>query len=177
MQQLRDWRDAVRSDRGPPSSTTRQVLIEVSLWMNNDTLIAYPSEETIAKKCRLSVRSVRTHLKLAADQGWISRKLFRPAGKQWPGYCYTGGFPHGHSRPEGRSGIPAPIPESDAPRPESDSSLYRNDVPTNSVLNSNENSTSQKEHEGPHKEVWDRMVREWPKKLTASASWKTRRVS
>jgi hypothetical protein len=152
------WRDAVRSDLGPSKSTTRQVLIELSLWMNNDKLLAWPSEETIAERCALSSRCVRTHLKLAEEQGWISRKLFRPAGKQQSQYCYTGTFAHGHPRPEGRSGIHAQIPESDAPRPESDDQDHRNQVPPNSQENSQENSASSEGHQGRGREDFHKLA-------------------
>ena len=60
------WRDLVASADGPPSATTRHVLLTLSLSMNL-TGYCYPSTRGLAERTKLSERVVCLHLGLAAE--------------------------------------------------------------------------------------------------------------
>ena len=78
------WRDLVASADGPPSATTRHVLITLSLHMDGDGGQCFPSTRLLAERTGVSERVVCAHLALAADGGWI-RKGRRPgaSGQGW----------------------------------------------------------------------------------------------
>jgi hypothetical protein len=78
-----EWRDAIRSARGPSNPTTRLVLLNLSLWINPGEMSCYPSQETQARQTGLSLRAVKHHLQLADHGGWIYRSKKRTRGKQW----------------------------------------------------------------------------------------------
>jgi hypothetical protein len=140
-QPLFRWRWAVASKQGPRSSVTRHVLLTVSLHMDLYGQGAFPSIALVATESGLSSRAVGMHLKKATNDGWISRKLWRAAGKDWAQYVYVATLPPGIDGQEPRS-LPNPQgQESDAIGAEPDSTLVRNDVPTNSTRNSTYNST------------------------------------
>ena len=134
------WRWAVCSADGPPS-TTRLVLCVLSNHMNPDGGGAFPSIATLAKETGLSERAVGTHLKIATRAGWIQRKLWRSAGKDWASYCYCAALPaelHGANlqpRAVGRQSEPH------AAGTEAERNMVRNDVPTNTAVNSINNTT------------------------------------
>ena len=65
------WQEAFASEHGPPDPSTRHVLhvIAMHLWKGDKK--TYPGQERIAKFTGLSVRSVRSHLKIAERLGWL----------------------------------------------------------------------------------------------------------
>jgi hypothetical protein len=65
------WRDAIRSSELP--STTRLVLYVISFHLNLDGSSAFPTQETVARECGLSLRAVKKHLELAQQSGWLTR--------------------------------------------------------------------------------------------------------
>lgn len=67
------WRSAVSSEDGPESSTTRHVLLALSLYMNQKGGSCFPSTRTLADETGLSRRTVEEHLRRAADNGWIKK--------------------------------------------------------------------------------------------------------
>ena len=69
---LNRWRRRVISDAGPKQSTMRLLLLVLATH-SDANLVCYPSERTLAAETALTVRSVRTHLKAAECDGWISR--------------------------------------------------------------------------------------------------------
>ena len=75
------WRSAVCSESGPPS-TTRLVLLAISLHMGMDGAGAYPNQETLARESGLGLRAVKDHLQYAADAGWINRTPRRKGAKR-----------------------------------------------------------------------------------------------
>jgi hypothetical protein len=106
------------------------------------TLLSYP---TRAPDGVLAYGSLRTGSisinRIGGYRKRISRKLWRAAGKDWAQYVYVATLPPGIDGQEPRS-LPNPQgQESDAIGAEPDSTLVRNDVPTNSTRNSTYNST------------------------------------
>lgn len=67
------WRSAVSSEDGPESSTTRHVLLALSLYMNQKGGSCFPSTRTLAKETALSRRTVEEHLRKAHREGWIDK--------------------------------------------------------------------------------------------------------
>jgi hypothetical protein len=88
-----DWRHRVASEEGPKHATTRHVLLTLSLHMGKHGDHAFPSQEHLAKRTGMSVRSVRTHLKIAEDAGWIIRVPRRPTGSPWRHHQYVAALP------------------------------------------------------------------------------------
>jgi hypothetical protein len=134
------WRWAVASHAGPPSPTTRLVLLALSLHMQDDGSGAFPSEATLASKTALSDRAVRTHLALAARDGWIGRKKPRAKGRAWANYHYWATMPAGIPGAEAGAGAGRVSPEPPTQRAETQSGEVRKDVPPNSAVNSSINA-------------------------------------
>jgi hypothetical protein len=88
-----EWRELFASEHGPADPSTRLILFVLALHMNQQGDTAFPSQETIAKRSGLSVRSVRTHLDHAVNGGWlrISKKSRR--GQAWFVHEYTATIP------------------------------------------------------------------------------------
>ena len=77
------WRDLVASADGPPSATTRHVLLTLSLYMDL-TGYCFPSTRLLAESTKLSERAVCRHLSLAVDGGWVSKQRRQAAsGQGW----------------------------------------------------------------------------------------------
>lgn len=117
------WRDAVRTDQGPPA-TTRYVLIALSLHADPKGGSCYPSTRRLATETGLSRRSVEEHLRRAENLGWITRSHRGPdRGQAWKLMAYTLTVPnvgHDGSQPEaegGEAGSPrqGPKVEQDVP--------------------------------------------------------------
>jgi DNA-binding Lrp family transcriptional regulator len=81
------WSQAVCSEQGPAGSITRLVLLVISLHMDADGTRAWPSQQTIASRARISRRSVVTHLESAEREGWVSRYV---AGRNSQGWRLSG---------------------------------------------------------------------------------------
>jgi Helix-turn-helix domain len=77
------WCDLIASKYGPTDPSTRLVLLVISLHMNAQGESAWPSQEHVAERAALSVRSVREHLKRAERAGWISVMQRRQVGRAW----------------------------------------------------------------------------------------------
>lgn len=133
------WRWDIASPNGP-ASTTRHVLFTLSIHMNEDGQ-AFPSIALLAIKTGLSDRAVRKHLKIAEKEGWITRKLWRDKGKDWAGYRYCATLPKRQDAPEPRSVPNQHAPELHADGAEREGNMVRNDVPTNTIVNTTNNST------------------------------------
>lgn len=146
------WERAVISKHGgPASSTTRHVLLTLATHVDRE-LVAFPSIETLTDESGLSDRAVRMHLTLAERGGWIQRSARREGGKAWANYVYrltlpqvataldAGASSEGAAAdaaalsPEGPATLSeGPAPYSEGPAP--DGTLVRQDVPTNSTMN------------------------------------------
>jgi hypothetical protein len=87
------WLQAIASKLGPADSTTRHVLMTLSLHMNQLGEQAFPSQRLLAERSGLSERSVRTHLQLATKAGWLLVYAKQPNGKGWRLHEYVAAVP------------------------------------------------------------------------------------
>lgn len=85
------WRHAIVESDLP--STTRHVLLTLSLHMNDVGESCFPSIERIAKETGLSRMSVITHLHKARDAGWIKIGNHGFRGQRWRANEYFCNFP------------------------------------------------------------------------------------
>lgn len=90
------WRHAIASDEGPKRAPDRHIALTLSLYMNGDGLSAWPSQETLALRTGLNIRTVRFALARLCDEKWLSREPRKsPRGiksKRW-GYEYRAKLP------------------------------------------------------------------------------------
>jgi predicted DNA-binding transcriptional regulator len=111
------WRELIASELGPNSSTTRHVLITLSLRINKKTMCAYPSIRRLAIETGLSERTICTHLEISAREGWIIIERLGKSGRDWRLHNYRAVFPDKvlkqiqHENNEGveRDSAPAPL--------------------------------------------------------------------
>jgi hypothetical protein len=89
------WRELFASEHGPSDTGTRLVLFVLALHMNQDGESAYPAQELIARRSGLSVRSVRKHLQLAEQGGWLNIHQKRRRGQAWFVNEYAATIPDG----------------------------------------------------------------------------------
>lgn len=75
------WRQAIQEVDLP--STTKLVLFNLSVYMNERGQGCYPSTKQQAIDCNLSERAVCTHLDLAEKAGLIAKKAHGFAGQKW----------------------------------------------------------------------------------------------
>jgi DNA-binding MarR family transcriptional regulator len=69
------WSIGVRLSDLEPMTTL--VALTLAGWANADGRGARPSFESVAKGCRLTRRSVITHMKKLEDAGWVRRSVGR----------------------------------------------------------------------------------------------------
>ncbi|KKL64789.1 hypothetical protein LCGC14_2161410, partial [marine sediment metagenome] len=67
---LHEWRWRFTRSPGPPASTTRLVLLVLSIYMDR-VGECWPSIGELACACALSERAIGKHIRLAEDGGWI----------------------------------------------------------------------------------------------------------
>lgn len=82
------WRNLLASEEGPPS-TTRLVLLALSLRMDTDGASCFPSVRSICVMTGLSNRAVIDHLDRAEREGWIRRESAGRGGQGWRRHRYT----------------------------------------------------------------------------------------
>ncbi len=83
----------VASRHGPPSPTTRHLLLTLSIYMDADGGSCFPSTRALVESTGLSERSVCTHLELAAKDGWIEKVSREMKGQRWRHHQYDPLFP------------------------------------------------------------------------------------
>ena len=81
------WQQVLCSEHDPQSSQYLLILLVLSTFMNPDGSNAHPSQATLAKRARVSVRSVVTHLVAAQRDGWLATY---PAGHNGRGWRLSG---------------------------------------------------------------------------------------
>ena len=92
------WRDLVASVDGPSASTTRHVLLTLSLHMDISGY-CFPSTRLLAERTGVSERAVCAHLALGADSGWISKSRRQGAsGQGWRRNQYQATLPKALTR-------------------------------------------------------------------------------
>lgn len=100
-----EWERLVLSDGGPPSPTTRHVLLTLATHADPQG-VAWPSIKKLMSETRLSNRAVIEHLHNAETAGWIKRSATRE-GKGWRHSVYTLTVPNSvHSGGDPRSSAP-----------------------------------------------------------------------
>lgn len=77
------WQQSILSMDGPPGGQVRLVLVAISLHMNSHGIGAWPSQQTIADRASIGLRSVKRHLEVADSLGWIERRRAKLAGQKW----------------------------------------------------------------------------------------------
>ena len=76
------WRSAFMAKNGPPS-TTRLVLLAISLHMTEKGESSFPSYALLASETGLSKRSCMSHVQKACELGWLEvKKRTRDNGSQ-----------------------------------------------------------------------------------------------
>ncbi len=87
------WRDWLRSEEGPPDSTTRHILLNLSMWMKANGEQCYPTIAILAQETAISERTIKKKLKEAACNGWIERYVHQGKGQAWRNYGYLPKMP------------------------------------------------------------------------------------
>lgn len=138
LKPLFTWRSAVASEGGPPRSTTRHVLLTLSLHMNEKGGSCFPSTRTLAEETGLSRRSVETHINLAVADGWLRKRLIGLKGQRWRRSEYEATLPTrwGTTFPTSEKGG-VTDDEGGEPRDQK----VGNDVPTSSSVSSSRSSS------------------------------------
>jgi len=86
---LNGWRKVVTSARGPQPST-RFVLTILATYSDPEGNVSFTTQEKLAERTGLSVRTVQRCLDYAARTGWIERDLMERNGtpRKWALYSY-----------------------------------------------------------------------------------------
>jgi len=79
------------SPQGPPDVRSRVVAFALFMHMNKDGR-CYVGQARIAERCGCSLRSVRRHIKLLEDTGWLTKEVTRNE-KGWRRNNYTVSLP------------------------------------------------------------------------------------
>ena len=87
------WRSALSSSAGPKSAVTRHILLAISLYMSEKGEGAFPSMERLADDTGLSVRSIKKHVPLAEELGWLKVIKKRGRGQGWKRNDYKATIP------------------------------------------------------------------------------------
>lgn len=87
------WRSVVASERGPESSTTRHVLLTLSLYMSQKGDSCFPPLDDLSDDTGLTKRSVSEHLKRAHENGWIDKRPETDDDGMRVGTTYYARFP------------------------------------------------------------------------------------
>ena len=134
------WRDAIQKSSLEP--TTRFVLLNLSIYMNEKGEGCYPSIETQAENTGLSPRAVITHLQKAADAQFLIITKHGLAGQKWKRNEYRAVYPndmltlrHQDVPVDAEGGEPRSLPLLPEGGERSDVKVV-NDVHTNSPVNS-----------------------------------------
>ena len=92
---LFSWRSAIASETGPENSTTRHILLTLSLHMSAKGNSCFPSLDTIATETGYAKETVSRHLKKAYQAGWIDRRARHDDSGQRVGTLYFATTPSG----------------------------------------------------------------------------------
>ena len=92
MSLLYKWRKAIASEHGPPS-TTRFVLLALSLHMSQEGDSCFPSMQTLAVETGLTERCVCTHIQNAVNEGWLRSMKRGLKGQAWKRNEYRAELP------------------------------------------------------------------------------------
>ena len=173
------WRHAVqRSDLG---STTKLVLLNLSLYMNEVGQGCYPSVERQVEDTGLSKKSVITHLDKAVEAGFIIKKKHGYSGQGWARNEYEASFPENKTgENDEKRGEPVTPPSQKGGEPRSKGGVSDNqkvvkEVHTNSSINSTYNTPENARDEN-FVDWFEKFWQAYPKKTgigKARGSWNT----
>lgn len=91
--QVWSWRHAIQ--KSSLDSSTKLVLLNLSIYMNDVGDGCYPSIERQVQDTGLSKRSVITHLKKALEAGFLVKEKHGYAGQKWARNEYRASYPKG----------------------------------------------------------------------------------
>ena len=87
------WRQSIQ--KSPLQSTTKLVLLNLSIYMNELGHGCFPSTKTQASDTGLSERSICTHLDIAQENGFLIKSVHGYSGKGWKRHEYVASYPEG----------------------------------------------------------------------------------
>jgi hypothetical protein len=87
------WRDLIRSEDGPKSSTIRHILIDLGTFMDGDGGNCYPTQDTLEKTTGIYIKTISKHLKQARLDGWIKIIGHKGEGQAWRNHVYRPRLP------------------------------------------------------------------------------------
>jgi hypothetical protein len=88
------WLRALR-DHGPPQPGVILTCFVIATYMNKNTGVAFPSQKTIAKGIRGSLKTVQRNIETARRSGWLRVQVAGRNGKGWRHYAYAPAIPEG----------------------------------------------------------------------------------
>jgi hypothetical protein len=106
---LYSWRGSVAKSDLP--STSRLVAFALLIWVNEGTVSAWPSQKSLASACGLTERSVREHLGVLEEHGWLVCKKREGKTDIWT-------LSDPSMTPEPAAGVSEPTPEPASKTPE-----------------------------------------------------------
>jgi hypothetical protein len=139
------WQKMINSENGPSSSTTRHVLLSLSIFMDESGGQCFPSNRTVAAATGLSRKCVRTHIEMAAGHGWLKVIPKTGTGQGWKRNTYQAVLPEkvGKEIPhvKDQRGVRATPPQGERGEPgsrtwETSFPKVGNQVPLNNTINS-----------------------------------------
>jgi hypothetical protein len=83
--QYRDW---LKSPDGPPDAMTCHILRTITDYMDKHGRHCFPNIIDIAKVSKCGEKTVRRHLNMAAEKGWIGRYAYQVNGAGRKSYGY-----------------------------------------------------------------------------------------
>jgi hypothetical protein len=101
------WLKAVQ--KSDLSATTKLVLFNLSIYMNDAGKECFPSTETQSKDTSLSERAVCTHLKKAVDAGFLIKNKRGFKGQEWLRNEYTATYPQSYPQTYPQKGKKPPF--------------------------------------------------------------------
>lgn len=96
IQPLFTWRSAFQSPGGPESPVTRHVLLSISLYMSEKGEGAFPSMEKLSEDTGLNLRTIKKHVPLAEELGWIKVVKKAGRGRGWKRNDYKAQIPESY---------------------------------------------------------------------------------
>jgi hypothetical protein len=130
-----EWQKAVCSEHGLSNSVARLILMVISLHMDPDGSNAFPSQETIAERAKVTTRSVVTHVGKAVRLGWLRKYTAGRTGQGWHLNGYEATVPDDVYPLLKRSERPSPRPKAKRSERVSAPSAERGETDSTNVMN------------------------------------------
>jgi hypothetical protein len=178
MMRVFSWREAIQVSS--LQATTRHVLLNLSIYMNDKGNGCFPSVETQASDTGLSKRAIITHLQLAQDAGFLVKRQHGFGNRGWKRNEYFPAYPAGAALPEHQDGGErnAPPISDQAGAPDAGGGEPNN---TNAVNEVHHNNPSNKPKNNPSKKSIKKTIEQWEKEIGTQlcieqmASWVKRK--